>query len=297
MNEKTHPIHLKVGVNFHTPHQARQSAVEKIHAKLDRARADGQDTVRLTARDVKTLRRRAGLVDGDLLCTEKRKLRITADRLAELLETVEENNTPKTARTKPFTLPRWALVVDTETASTATPTMPGFEDWQPEGQALLFGRALLARHDGMQYVPRREFLFYPDDLPEQGVAALKDGMRARIAGMAYETDDPPHLPLVVQPLSEFLDTLYTLALRRRAYIVGFNLPFGLSRLAFDVTYAAGDMSGGFSFALWHGEDGQAHPFRPRLRVRRLDNVKAFFQMEHPSRREKGRQWKVPAHWL
>ena len=51
--------------------------------------------------------------------------------------------------------------------------MPGFEGerWAPAGQALLFGCAVIGRTADWRI--DREVIFYPDDLPESGVVALR----------------------------------------------------------------------------------------------------------------------------
>ena len=59
------------------------------------------------------------------------------------------------------------------------------------------------------------------------------------------------------------DVLFHFGLKFRARIVGFNLPFDLSRLAIDWGEAQGEMLGGFSLEL----DG--NNFQPRLRIKKL----------------------------
>jgi hypothetical protein len=79
--------------------------------------------------------------------------------------------------------------------------------------------------------------------------------------------------------SEFLKLFFDLAYRARCLIVGFNLPFDLSRLAFDSAPARGFYAGGFSFGLWSYTDptGRERPngFRPRLCVKYVDNKRAL----------------------
>ena len=57
--------------------------------------------------------------------------------------------------------------------------------------------------------------------------------------------------------------LFHFCLKFRARIVGFNLPFDLSRLAIDWGKAQGDMLGGFSLKL------DENNFQPRLRIKKL----------------------------
>src|SRR5690606_13223447 len=73
------------------------------------------------------------------------------------------------------------VVIDTETTTDDTLTMPGFEgeSWDGLRQRLLFGRALVLRHTGNRaYAPEREIVFYPDDLPGEGVERLRAALEA-----------------------------------------------------------------------------------------------------------------------
>src|SRR5688572_19214293 len=63
-------------------------------------------------------------------------------------------------------------VLDVETATEHTRTMPGFDgpEWEPSAQALLFGRGHTYVRDGRRWTLTDEWLFYPDSLPAEGVA-------------------------------------------------------------------------------------------------------------------------------
>jgi hypothetical protein len=80
-----------------------------------------------------------------------------------------------------------------------------------------------------------------------------------------------------------LDKFYDVAYETRALIVGFNLPFDLSRLANDVAPARGDMVGGFSLGLWSyrkaGGPARHHPFRPRLAIKHIDSKRALISFK------------------
>jgi hypothetical protein len=132
--------------------------------------------------------------------------------------------------------------------------MPGFEGerWGPAGQAFLFGCAVIGRT--ADWRTDREVIFYPDDLPESALVALRDyvqektwsrGARPRNAG-----DPEPDLiwrdearlgtpvngrSIKVQllPQSEFLKLFYGIAYKDRGLFIGFDLAFHLSRLAAD----------------------------------------------------------------
>ena len=78
---------------------------------------------------------------------------------------------PEPRRWKPPPRPKKFIAFDTECATSSTASMPGFEGerWAPAGQALLFGCAVIGRTSDWRI--ERELIFYPDDLPEIGVAA------------------------------------------------------------------------------------------------------------------------------
>src|SRR5439155_1694375 len=78
---------------------------------------------------------------------------------------------------------------------------------------------------------------------------------------------------------QFLDRLYKLVYKGRCLLVGFNLPFDLSRAAFDVTSARGRFAGGFALELWSYIDKfgheQFHPYRPRVGIKHIDSKRAL----------------------
>lgn len=165
------------------------------------------------------------------------------------------------------------LVIDTETTVNET-------------QRLLFGSARycrLHRQDGLVTVVLcDEWLFYEDDLPTkdpQGHKVLRE----------YAADRG------IQLLSqrEFLDRVFWRAAYKGGItVVGFNLPFDLSRLAYDVIRSAlrGIAHGGFSFGLWGRiEDGDwvDHPWRPRLVIKKLGPGRQIIQFTRPGKRDRG----------
>ena len=74
---------------------------------------------------------------------------------------------------KPPARPKRFLALQTESVASATVLMPGFEGerWASEGQALLFGFAAIGRT--YDWRVEREVIFYPDDLPDSALAALR----------------------------------------------------------------------------------------------------------------------------
>jgi hypothetical protein len=166
--------------------------------------------------------------------------------------------------------------------------MPGFEgpEWDGMNQSLLFGRMIVAVRihpdleveDNIQYFrlgdslykAEVEYIFYPDNLPQAGIEAIKNGMGTKPMGDHYQPDKEPFTRLHLLPLSEFMKVFYELACRRNSYVVGFNLPFDLSRLALKVNPTnSKSYYNGFSFTLWDT------PFRPRLRISHIGNKRAF----------------------
>lgn len=80
-------------------------------------------------------------------------------------------------------------------------------------------------------------------------------------------------------LREFLQLFFDLAYKARCLVVGFNLPVHLSRMAFDAAPARDFFAGGFSLGLWSYIDHQgrerANGFRPRVRVKYLDQKRSL----------------------
>src|SRR5205823_3709192 len=78
------------------------------------------------------------------------------------------------------------------------------------------------------------------------------------------------------------------ALCAGALVVGFNLPFDLSRLAVECGEARGQYRGGFSFVLWAYRDAttgavRENPYRPRVCIKHIDGRRAFMGITRPNR--------------
>ncbi len=161
-------------------------------------------------------------------------------------------------------MPDYAIVIDTETTVDAT-------------QRLLFGSyRFLDLRDENRSVGRclDEGLFYGDDLPARDPEAF--AIVRQYAAEQMTDVDPPRRPRPLKLLSrrEFVDgPFWKAAYKAGALVVGFNLPFDLSRLAVGCSPARGSFKGGFSFVLWEYQDDDGHwrenPYRPRLQVRTL----------------------------
>jgi lambda repressor-like predicted transcriptional regulator len=149
------------------------------------------------------------------------------------------------------------LVLDTETTTDAT-------------QRLLFG--------SYRFIDRsrcvEEGLFYPDDLSSDQLSILQDYVRT------HRADTVKRRPLKFLTLREFLKKFFTASYKDRCLVVGFNLPFDLSRLAFDAGAARRDFRGGFSLDLWTYFDKDtgletSDNNRPRVVIKHLDSKRAL----------------------
>jgi len=78
------------------------------------------------------------------------------------------------------------------------------------------------------------------------------------------------------------DVFYGFAYDLRAQIVGFNLPFDISRLAVAHGLARRQMRGGFSFRL------SKEPYRPRVQIKHLSSRAALIQFAAPRKQRTAR---------
>ena len=167
-------------------------------------------------------------------------------------EQKQDNHPPRHWR-----YPDAMVVFDTETRTDAT-------------QRLMFGsyRLIVARQC------REEGLFYADDLPARDLEILKNYAATHSADVAEGNAE-----LRLLTLSEFLDKFYRAAYKSRCLLVGFNLPFDLSRIAGDVAPARGRFAGGFSLGLWFYTDKSGrkrrHQNRPRIGIKQIDSKRAL----------------------
>lgn len=115
-----------------------------------------------------------------------------------------------------------------------------------------------------------EGVFYADDLPATDPAEFA-------VVRAYAEAKPasvfpgrrPRLRLLSR--SEFVEqVLFHHGVRRQATIVGFNVPFDLSRLAVAAGHARDRNFGGVSLQLWE-HNGAENQFRPRITIKSIDS--------------------------
>ncbi|WP_413799127.1 hypothetical protein [Streptomyces iranensis] len=197
--------------------------------------------------------------------------------------TEERDKPPKVTKNYP---PRRVLVIDTETRTDTS-------------QALTFGFARLARirwkshPDGsytyVTHYVEAEVMFYADDLSE-----------TYPAGYTLLAQYAESRGIQAVSRSEFVSDYvwrYCIARKNRkgnlagdATLVGFNLPFDLSRLAYTYGGARNGHSGGFSFTVFpfvepcetgckrrhvHITAQEENRFRPRLKIKHMDSKKSL----------------------
>jgi hypothetical protein len=178
--------------------------------------------------------------------------------------------------------PEHLLVLDTET--TTDPT-----------QRLMFGSWRYGHWGSAgEVVVLEEGLIYQDDLPTSDPAGWECLQAyARVHRPDHRNRRRPELLLLSR--REFVNDRLWKALDGGALIVGYNLPFDLSRLAIRAGAARGPMfAGGFSIPLFDYEreagEWRENPYRPRFRFKFLDSKRVLMGL---SRRRGAR----PDEWL
>lgn len=94
------------------------------------------------------------------------------------------------------------------------------------------------------------------------------------------------LDMPLRSRGEFCEEVLWQALRAQATVVGFNLPFDLTRLAVACAEARGVFAGGFSLTLWGYERAgvqHGNPFRPRVLMRSLGAKRALIGLSSTMR--------------
>ena len=116
---------------------------------------------------------------------------------------------------------------------------------------------------------REEGLFYAEDLPPKDRKTLERYVAAH---------DRRGSRLLLLTRREFLKKFYKAVYKGRALLVGFNLPFDLSRIAFTAHPARGRFAGGFSLAIWsYIKMGVERPStrRPSIGIKHIDSKRAL----------------------
>jgi len=178
-----------------------------------------------------------------------------------------KDRTAKPYRTRKQAPPRQILIFDTETRTDAS-------------QGLMFGCYQYCRTtSGVLYVAD-EGIFYADDLERTdraGFEVLTNYVRDHVGTHGK--------PLRLLSRSQFVEEVfYRAAYKARAQVVGFNLPFDISRIAIEVAEARGFNRGGFSFILSRGAEGSGffeRRHRPRVIVKHRDSKGSFISFSKP----------------
>ena len=163
------------------------------------------------------------------------------------------------------------LVFDTETTTDAT-------------QRMIVGSWRLYRD-----LPGRE---HPSFLVEEGIVIPDElehldpdaylRMRDYVRTHRADSTRAAYRDLSLLTRSQFVERLlWRRAYKQRALVVGFNLPFDLTRLAVGVGEAKGWFHGGFSLPLSTYRGGE-NRYRPRILVRMIDSKRAEISFSRPA---------------
>ena len=178
--------------------------------------------------------------------------------------------------------PRAALVFDTETTTDTS-------------QSLTFGAFRCCLLVGNEYRCIEEGLFYGDDAPAHDREVLREYVRREHADLGM-TAFPPKFRLSLLSRSEFIERHVWRTIQSGGLIVGFNLPFDLSRLA--VQWSTSH-NRGWSLALSLRKSRKTgamepNPHRPRVRITAKDSHSAFISLAMPHDPE---EWPKEARFL
>ncbi len=179
---------------------------------------------------------------------------------------LDEEPSEKTGTRKAQPLPKYVLVLDTETTTDAL-------------QSLNFGIYQFCElgADG-NYACREEGACYADDLDARQLEVLRRYARDRNSKRVKS-----ELKLRLYDRRVFVEKVMYTAIQAGAAIVAFNLPFDLSRLAVEYRVARGAGGRGWSFVVFRYKNkakGEWLPnsFRPRVQLRPKDSKAAFIRL-------------------
>lgn len=187
--------------------------------------------------------------------------------------------------TLPIHGPKWpdqVLIFDTETSIDTK-------------QDLTFGAYRLCQLSGNRYICFEEGLFPTDDLDSTQRKVLASYVAERFAEIEAKSF-PPKLRLKLHSRAGFIERVFWKAIKSDAMIVGFNLPFDLTRIAAD--WRAGrNSTWSLILSLRRSrKTGQMepNPYRPRVRIRPKDSKSAFIELTRPQKPE---EWPRTARFL
>jgi hypothetical protein len=161
-------------------------------------------------------------------------------------------------------------------------------------QGLTFGSWRFCELRGVEYVCVDEGFFHDESLSTDEIEELRKFVRARTP----ETADGGSRRLNLYPRSKFVREVLGMAIQARAMIVGFNLPFDLSRLALDWESST---KGGWSLILsqWRNPGTgqlQANKFFPRIVVNALNSKTSIIYSTRAPLSEPGKRGKRSKLW-
>jgi len=163
--------------------------------------------------------------------------------------------------------PVYALVFDCESRITAD-------------QTLTFGFWRFCELRNGEYVPLEEGIFHDDN----GLSAEEFDLLREFASTAKpDTIDEGCDRTRLYSRSKFIDEVLGMAIQAKALILGFNLPFDLSRIAVDWNAA---QNGGWTLIMkqWRNpETGKVEPVEsfPRVLIKALNSKAAIISSTHP----------------
>jgi len=149
------------------------------------------------------------------------------------------------------------MIIDTETTT-------------DRYQNLTFGSCLIQTKTSTGF--KEEWYLFYGDIQEDKINLIKQ----------YGKDHN----ITVMPVREFVDNVfYPYAFRMRCEVIGFNLPFDLSRLAIDYGIARNTED---SFSLKLSEDKR----NPRIRIQSIDQKRSFISFTTPLRKKRDKEFKA-----
>ena len=153
-------------------------------------------------------------------------------------------------------------------------------------QKLNFGIWRFCKLQDGVYVSVQEGIFYGDGLPAKDIQKAVRYAKNKLADRLVPEADRE---LVVLTRSEFVERVFWESVRAGALIVGFNLPFDISRIAVRWTAAR---NGGFSFVLsQNSKKGVENIHRPRVRIAPLNGVAEKIELTAVRRKDEQHRWR------
>jgi len=169
--------------------------------------------------------------------------------------------------------PDHALVWDTETTLDLE-------------QTLNFGVWRFCQLQGTEYVAVQEGIFYRDGLDAKEIQIILAYKKKHLANGLVKGADPE---LAVLSRTEFVERIFWESVRAGALIVGFNLPFDISRIA---VQCAAAHNGGFSFVLSQLSKSHVNNIhRPRIRIAPLNGVAEQIELTAVRRKDEQDRWR------